>query len=79
MLKAIRMMMNSPIKLDLIDRTYNCTEEVGGGIEMGVPNMVLILRGLDLHWLAAEWRHSGQIVIIPTMDITCIASDPVCK
>lgn len=75
MLKAIRRMINKPITLDLFDRECNCVEQIGGGIESNEPRMVLILRGLSDLWLAAEWRHSGQIIIVPVDDVVCIASD----
>jgi len=75
MLKAIRKMMNKPVTLDLIDRKDNYVEKMGGGIGSQESRLVLILRGLDSLWLAAEWRHSGEIVIVPIVDVLCIASD----
>lgn len=77
MLKTIRKMINKPIKLTLIGRESSSIEWVGGGIESKQSGMILILRGLDNSWLAVEWLHSGQLVIIPTTDVLCIASDIV--
>ena len=75
MIKAIRKMMNKPITLNLIGHGPDDIEQMGGGISRNAPGMVLILRGLDLHWLAAGWKHSGQTIVIPAADIVCIASD----
>jgi len=77
MLKAIHKMMNKPVKLTLIDHEFSSIEWMGGGIEESQPASVLIFHGLDTHWLAVEWQHSGEFVIIPAADVVCIASDLV--
>ena len=75
MIKAIRKMMNKPVELELFDCENNCVVKIGGGVESNEPGTVLILRGLSDLWLVAEWKYSGQTIIIPAADIVCIASD----
>ena len=70
MLKAFRKMKGKPVTVD-----FRNEDSMGGGFAGKEPKTVLLLLDVSCLWVALEWEWSGQIVVVPASDVTCIAED----
>ena len=71
MLKTFRKMKNKPVTVSF----RNGDDNIGGGMALGQPEIVLLLLEVDYLWVALRWQWSGETIVILASDIACIADD----